>query len=248
MINDYSWVFSLLSGVFAFITTLYIKRAESKQTEYSQNLIESIRYENQKMSDIINQTTSSVLRNNEVLVIKKFEALEKLWEIYIEVKKYSSSLILAYSVMLPEEYDKIVKANTYNLQEYTVENVMRMSNEIIDGINSIRPFISIELLESYNLLHSFIFRCLFCFARGAQVEDIKPWYEDSHCITLYTELNKKHNYDIDIKQLGSFSDIININESIFLGKIKNYFNGDKINSEIIDKSIEINRMLKNISL
>ncbi|NIF39529.1 hypothetical protein F3J14_01135 [Burkholderia sp. Tr-862] len=138
---------------------------------------------------------------------KRLESIMKYWETIIEMENKMPVQLFVIDMLLPSEYPMgIQKGKFTQIDRNAGAAVME---EITHApIEQVRPFVGETL---WNLLYAYralLGRMCYLYHEGIRTKNIKPWFDDAHCLTLVKSLISEQHFIEFVKlKVGKYSTV-----------------------------------------
>ncbi|MCA1011466.1 hypothetical protein [Halobacillus halophilus] len=135
---------------------------------------------------------------------KRLDSVDKLWSSVLEIRDYSSPLILFYTIFLPDEYNEVAKKHdkSLGLDTLTDESTNTVLNTI--EIEACRPYLGEYIWGLYKSYITFTGRLIFLYLKQERESSIKSWNNDNQIKKIVMKIMDIDEKNIEIVYIQDF--------------------------------------------
>lgn len=231
---------TLVSTIVVFTKDWLANRWDKKK----QKEIEELKHTNSRTEKMIENVTQSISAIHSSSNEKILQSYEKLWNCMLELRRnIPSAAFMAYTVLTKKELENIYQIdNTEFLKEINhidFSKQMSRHSEILNEVESVRPFIG---QKSWNILFSyqaFIGRAMFLLYAGKTNSKVQAWLDDENFIAqIILPVIEKDKLDKLLEsETAAFYNILSYEEMLIQEEVHAQIFGKRITDETLNLAI-----------
>jgi len=230
----------VLIGLIKWFSKLTNDRFKIKWQHESQHNIEDFKAEVSRNTEFLKASLASLANEHSTAQERRLIAVENLWECIIQIRKYNSSIVNFYSILLPREYVTVLheKKDIFGI-EHISEGTLNDLNINIDYIEKHRPFLGGDLWNLFFLYRAFMIRMCYLFIKGRKNVDIKPWYEDNHLVDIAKFILGNKLESIEVSSISSLQNILGLFEQKIIMEMEKVISGKSASEISFNQALNI---------
>lgn len=253
---DFSKIIAILGGwtvvigaLFTWVSARISDRLNLKWKNRYDKEIESLKNELSSSQMLLNSCLSTFSTGYQYSQERRLKAIEIIWEVILEIRKYISPVKLFYTILLPTEYNSIFDNRTFmfGFESLSEDKLVDITNSCYEKVEQYRPFLGEELWSLFYIYQIFLSRVTHKLINGIKNQHIEAWYNDNATMQLLkTVLTEKELLSYEYKGLYGFNNIIYLLESKILHIINKQISGELASEEGFSKAQKIIRAINEL--
>ncbi|KVM87665.1 hypothetical protein WT06_22220 [Burkholderia anthina] len=118
---------------------------------------------------------------------KRLESISIYWDTIIEMEEKMPVELFVADLLLPSEYSAAIENGKLTQIDRTAGSAM-MEEIKHAPIEKVRPFIGETLWNLLFAYRALLGRLCYLYHEGLRTKNLKPWFDDTHCLTLVNSL------------------------------------------------------------
>lgn len=235
----------IVTGIVVFISQITTKKLFITWDKKNQIEIEKIRHAQSESQLILKELATNLSSSQTHVQTRRIDAIDKLWNITLELRNNFSIVCLWFEITLPSEYS-LIKSNpkaSSDFQNVTYANVIKWVSSTID-ISKYRPYLSETLWQEFFLYRAILGRLGLLIVKLKEGEKVEDWRQDDMIQSHLKALLDKSEYEEVVKtKYGSVNMALEFIESKMLLEIGNILSGRQSTIDNLKSSIEIQKLI-----
>jgi hypothetical protein len=228
------------------IREISIKKWEKVQEEKHLLLSQKFIQNENRLSQTIDSMLNIIHGTNEM----RLSGYQKLWSIMLKVKNnFPPSVSMAYSIHTKDEFSNLLKTGSPQYRDKgSIEAFLTRLNKLSKKAEEARLVVNINAWNIYWAYQFFFGRLASLYSMGIEKGVLIHFLNDNPTKNVLEKIIDAETLSkLKTPEIFAFQNIFTFFEIKFIEQFSDALSGFSLTKETIDKALEINRLVKNIS-